>query len=128
MANYRNTFIKARPGKRRFWRKGYWYRCANCGGWCARPGSDRVTIPDYLKMEVDHIVPWSRGGSDDLHNLQAMCKPCNRSKSAQMNGKDTARSIKNAVFHPVDTFIKTPVRKALRQNKLLKATGITKRK
>ena len=31
--------------------------------------------------EVDHVIPWSRGGSDDLENLVAACYRCNRDKS-----------------------------------------------
>ena len=31
-------------------------------------------------MEVDHILPQSRGGTDHLENLQLLCSPCNRSK------------------------------------------------
>jgi len=30
--------------------------------------------------EVDHRVPVSRGGSENLRNLQPMCVPCNRAK------------------------------------------------
>lgn len=59
-----------------------------------------------MKMEVDHIRPWSQGGSDEVWNLQATCRPCNRTKSASMSGHDSFVSVKNAIFHPVDTFIK----------------------
>ena len=31
-------------------------------------------------FEIDHIVPWSRGGTHDRENLTLACKPCNRSK------------------------------------------------
>ena len=31
-------------------------------------------------LEVDHIVPRNRGGSDDLSNLQALCFRCNAGK------------------------------------------------
>ena len=124
----RQRFIKANPGIRLRGYGGYWYRCAHCGKWCGRPGKERANIPDEYKMEVDHIVPWSMGGSDSSHNLQALCKPCNRSKSNNTTFGDNVKSVGNAVFHPVDTFIKTPVRKALRQNKVLKALGITKRR
>ena len=30
--------------------------------------------------EVDHKIPLSRGGSENLRNLVPMCIPCNRSK------------------------------------------------
>jgi hypothetical protein len=81
-----------------------------------------------MKMEVDHIRPWSQGGSDELYNLQPLCKPCNRRKSANSTMGDNIKGIGNAITHPVDTFIATPVRKAARQNKILKGLGITKRK
>ena len=31
-------------------------------------------------MEVDHILPQSRGGTDEISNLQILCSHCNRSK------------------------------------------------
>jgi len=35
-------------------------------------------------LTVDHIVPLSRGGSDDLENLRFLCRPHNSSKGAKM--------------------------------------------
>lgn len=32
------------------------------------------------KLEVDHIVPFSKGGSDDFENLTTSCLRCNRQK------------------------------------------------
>jgi len=43
------------------------------GGRCRRCGSAR-------NLEVDHIVPVSRGGDSDDCNLQALCRRCNRRK------------------------------------------------
>jgi len=31
-------------------------------------------------MTVDHIVPKSKGGKDDIANYQTMCRPCNAKK------------------------------------------------
>ncbi|WP_231359841.1 HNH endonuclease [Escherichia coli] len=32
---------------------------------------------------VDHIVPKSRGGTDDPSNLESLCWPCHRGKTAK---------------------------------------------
>jgi len=53
--------------KRFFVLKRDHYRCRLC----------RAT---GVPLEVDHIVPAARGGSDALDNLQALCFPCNRGK------------------------------------------------
>jgi diadenosine tetraphosphate (Ap4A) HIT family hydrolase len=45
------------------------FRCELCG------------VPaDVRALEVDHIVPRSRGGKDDPDNLQALCYGCNATK------------------------------------------------
>lgn len=31
-------------------------------------------------LELDHIVPFSKGGSDDIDNLATSCRHCNRQK------------------------------------------------
>lgn len=36
--------------------------------------------------EVDHIVPKSKGGSDDPANLQVLCSPCHRDKTIRDKG------------------------------------------
>ena len=47
-------------------------RCATCG-----------LMPGIKMMEVDHIQPRAKGGSDDLSNLQLLCGPCNSQKHAK---------------------------------------------
>lgn len=44
---------------------------------CLRKG--RVTAA----REVDHIKPKASGGTDDADNLQAICLPCHRTKTAR---------------------------------------------
>ena len=127
-AEVRKMFVQAKPGVRLPGRKGFWYRCAHCGKWCGRPGGEKAKIPDDYKMEVDHIRPFAQGGNyHALYNLQPLCKPCNRAKSSNMTFKDNVKAAKNAVFHPLDAMA-TPVRKAARNNKILKGLGITKRR
>ncbi|MCW6035593.1 HNH endonuclease [Spirulina subsalsa FACHB-351] len=43
------------------------------GGCCRSCGSTQ-------NLEVDHIIPLAKGGTNDLSNLQALCRPCNRRK------------------------------------------------
>lgn len=35
-------------------------------------------------LSLDHIHPYSLGGSDDPGNLQTLCRPCNSSKGARV--------------------------------------------
>lgn len=37
--------------------------------------------PDEVMLQVDHIVPRAKGGSNDPSNLQTLCAPCNRGKA-----------------------------------------------
>lgn len=36
---------------------------------------------DGAELCIDHIIPYSQGGSDELDNLQTLCTRCNRSKA-----------------------------------------------
>jgi len=36
-----------------------------------------------VRLECDHIVPLSRGGSNEMTNLATACQTCNRKKAAQ---------------------------------------------
>ncbi len=45
-------------------------RCSLCGA-----------TSKERRIEVDHVVPRSKGGSNNVSNLQALCDECNRGKS-----------------------------------------------
>jgi len=61
---YISPFTKKLCGSRQHW------KCAACG---------RLLDASY---EIDHIVPLHRGGTNDISNLQAICRsPCHVLKS-----------------------------------------------
>ena len=45
------------------------YRCELCG-----------VSAEHKALEVDHIIPRNKGGTDDVSNLQALCYSCNATK------------------------------------------------
>ena len=45
------------------------YRCVKC-----------MSVTD---LTLDHVIPWSLGGSDDVSNLRVLCRPCNSRKGAR---------------------------------------------
>ena len=65
------------------------FRCRSCG----RRGH----------LEVDHVVPVQRRGSDDLGNLQALCVRCHKRKTAaDRHGRDATMPGKAAWLERVD--------------------------
>ena len=58
------------------------YKCQICG-------KSPSTHPE-LSLEVDHILPVSKGGTNDIENLQTLCFNCNRGK-----GNDDSLNIEN---------------------------------
>ena len=48
------------------------YTCVKCGQSPAKNND--------VELEIDHIIPVSKGGTNDLENLQTLCKKCNQGK------------------------------------------------
>jgi 5-methylcytosine-specific restriction endonuclease McrA len=102
-----NDFLNLRFGENRIRLYNYnvklWYRLINevfrrdnytCR-YCGRIGG---------KLEADHIIPFSKGGSDELDNLVTSCRTCNRQKKDKsitefLNWK-TANAKKNELLQP----------------------------
>ena len=53
------------------------YTCCQCG--------NSIYAEPNLLLEIDHIIPVSRGGLTQKDNLQTLCWKCNRTKGAKMN-------------------------------------------
>lgn len=49
-----------------------WFSCVYCG----------AKAPEVL-LEIDHILPVSKGGKNDIANLCSACRPCNSGKRAK---------------------------------------------
>jgi hypothetical protein len=62
---------KLRPSRRWAVLKRDGRRCVVCGRGAGKG----------VKLEVDHIMPVSKGGGDEMGNLRTLCGTCNRGKS-----------------------------------------------
>lgn len=59
------------------------YTCQMCG----------ATIDDGVKLHIDHIIPVSKGGTNDMDNLQVLCHKCNLAKHDRMDLKATREKL-----------------------------------
>ena len=53
-----------------------------------------------LPLEVEHIIPVARGGSDLAANWALACRSCNLFKSAHVGGHDPETNVLVRLFHP----------------------------
>ena len=79
---YREDFFKANPGTKIPGKRGLCWRCVNCGGWFPKS-----------EIDVDHRISRRLGGTDDVWNLQSMCKHCNRSKRERSSSGEIAQTV-----------------------------------
>lgn len=69
------------------------------GGLC-RIKTDRCTT---WATEIDHIIPVSKGGTDDPTNLRAACKACNAQENYKARGRGGGQSrLRRPEKHPGD--------------------------
>ena len=53
------------------------YTCKLCG--------NSTKLEPNLLLEIDYIIPISKGGMTELNNLQTLCWRCNRVKGAKVH-------------------------------------------
>ena len=85
---YREEFFKHNPGVRLPFRRGTWYKCVSCNQWFSKSA-----------ITVDHRIPKRKGGTDDIWNLQPMCRSCNSRKRERNSGSETASTLIRATVH-----------------------------
>ena len=61
----------AKDRKKQVWKKSNGL-CAHCG---------KQTAPS--QQTIDHVIPQSIGGTDDMQNLMPLCKYCNGSRESK---------------------------------------------
>jgi 5-methylcytosine-specific restriction protein A len=69
--------IRIPPEVRRYVMERDRHQCSHCGAG-----------PAQAELTVDHIIPLAQGGTNDLSNLQVLCRRCN---STKRHGFDTKR-------------------------------------
>lgn len=73
--------VRGRPARRRVRRRRVWSDeerrfILDRDGWaCVKCGAQS-------ELQIDHVIPFSRGGACSVDNAQVLCGPCNRAKGA----------------------------------------------
>ena len=83
------------------------FRCGYC----------REALGPYApdRHEVDHRIPWSLGGGNELSNIQVLHRLCNRTKSAQYDDDELLAYLEDRLRNLRKPFL------------LRRATGLRKR-
>lgn len=51
-------------------------------------------------IEFDHVIPWSKGGSSDEHNVMLLCRSCNRRKGKKYEDEYLVESFSDLIIEP----------------------------
>jgi ATP adenylyltransferase len=83
------------------------FRCELCG-----------ISAEHRALEIDHIIPRNKQGSDEESNLQALCYSCNSTKRDQDDAD--LRGIRDSYYHRVEAclFCAIPSHRVIAENEL----------
>ena len=88
MLRTRSNERRIRPTKRVTWPKGLKQELMKRqDNTCVYCGYRRIA----RTLDIDHMTPAIRGGSNDVSNLQVVCRPCNQRKGLQTDQEFRAR-------------------------------------
>lgn len=114
MLRTRSNERRIRPTKRVTWPNGLkqelMKRQDNTCGYC---GYRRIA----RTLDIDHMIPAVRGGSNDVSNLQVICRPCNQRKGLQTDLEFRARYSRLVPATPL-----TPPQRRITQNEFKEET------
>ena len=83
------AFVRREKAKAQEIRRSQWWKNRRSSGICHYCG--RKFPPAELTM--DHVIPVSRGGKSDRHNVVPCCKECNSRKKARLAVEDLLDSL-----------------------------------
>ena len=67
----------------------------NCCGYCLLPQKLNPTL-----LEIEHIIPTAKGGTDNEENLWLACRECNSHKSIKTRELDEKSKRRVKIFNP----------------------------
>jgi len=70
-------------------------RARRCCEYCR---SQEAFSPD--RFQIDHVIPGSKGGTDDAGNLAWSCGGCNNAKSDHLRAVDPESGASSPLFNP----------------------------
>ncbi|MCB1232983.1 MAG: HNH endonuclease [Verrucomicrobiae bacterium] len=54
----------------------------------------------FVRFTIDHVIPQSKGGGDDLENLALSCRNCNERRGNRCEAADPQTGSEIAIFNP----------------------------
>ena len=117
MLRTRSNERRIRPTKRVTWPKGLKQELMKRqDNTCVYCGYRRIA----RTLDIDHMIPAVRGGTNDESNLQVICRPCNQRKGLQTDQEFRARYSRLVPATPL-----TPPQRRISQNEFKEETRRT---